>query len=417
MGEARLVVVAGPARSGIAALAGAVAAALERPERDGSAALARLHLVAEAARQGAARFADLGLAPPGPLVTPGMAEALLADLFAGAGDTLVLRAAETLPRAAVLPGLRHLLPLLPDARVLLLQRHALETVCSRLRSLPRMPFAAHCLAWSAAMAAGRALAEEAPGQVLAVGQEEMLTRPGPLSDRLGAFLGLDAAASVRVLAHLRAHRPAGSGLDEGDGPPGLERLGWSTPEKALFLDLCGPAMAEAGQSVGSLAEAVRRAPLHLAELARDGALRLSGLRLQHPPEAPPGTLRLRAAGAGPAIAVFPAIAPAGRNRLRLRLSGLAANGAGARARVEAVGTLSRGLLLAEDVALPAGGVAELDRALYNPPTMMDLVISMIEGHEAGGGLDLHDPVLVRGPGREREAQEREAQEREARNGR
>ena len=397
MSQARLIIVAGPARSGITALAGALAAALDRPERDGSAALARLDLVAEAARRQAARFTDLGLPPPGPLVTPGMAEALLADLFAGGGDALVLRAAEMLPRAAVLPGLRHLLPLLPDARVILLRRSGLETVCSRLRSLPRMPFASHCLAWSAAMEAGRALLEEAPGQVLAVSQEELLARPGPLADRIAGLCGADAAAAARVLAHLRAHPPERGGLDDGDLPPRLGELGWSTPEKALFLEICGPMMAEAGQPVGTLAEAIRQAPLHLAELARDGAMRLSGLQLLHPPEAPERTLRLRATGAGPAIAVLPAIAPVGRGRLRLRLSGLAANTAGARVRVEAVGTLSRGLLLAEDLALPAGAVVELDRRLYTPPSMMDLVISMIEGHEAGGGLDLHDPLLMAHP--------------------
>ena len=390
---APLLVVAGPSRSGIAALAGALSRALGWPQRDGSADLARLMLVADAARRQGARFTDIGWSPPPRLISAGMAEALLTDLLAGAGAGLVLRGADVLPDAAVLPGLAHLLPLLPAARVVLLRRHAAETVSSRLRALPRMPFAAHCLAWATAMEAGQELFRSAPGQVMWLAQEEMLARPERIVAELAAFCGLGEAASGVVLAHLRGQRPGRSGLDAGAPRPTLAELGWSTPEKAMFLDICGPAMAAAGQPVEALADAVRRAPLHLEELARDGALRLVGMDMSRPDEEPAGTLRLRARGKGAAFAVLPAIAPAGRDALRLRISALAANAPACLARIEVVGSLSRALLLARDLPLPACAMVEIDHSLYTPPDMIDVVISMVEGHAAGSGLDLQDAVL------------------------
>lgn len=399
MAHPPLLVVTGPSRTGITALAGAAAAALGWPGKDGSADLARLSLVAEAAGQQAGRFAAIGWAPPPRFISAGMAEALLADLFAGGVAALVLRAAEVLPEPAVLPGLRHLLPLLPDARVVVMRRDAVETMASRLRALPRMPFACHCLALAAAMEAGEDLLQEAPGQVMAVGQEEMLARPEAVVDRLTGFCGLDPFTAGRLLERLRADRPERSGLDDVASPLPFAQMGWSTPEKALFLELLGPAMVRAGQRPQSLAESLRRAPLHLAELVRDGAPRLQGAGISDPPEEPEGTVRLSASGTAPAIAVFPAIAPAGRELLRLRMRGLQANGPSFRVRLELVGTLGREVLLAWEGDLPAGRVAEVERELFAPPAMVDLVISLVGGHEEGGGLDLQDAVLVARPGR------------------
>ncbi|MBI0534676.1 hypothetical protein D9599_03715 [Roseomonas sp. KE2513] len=394
MAHPPLLVVTGPSRSGITALADAAAAALGWPHKDGSADLARISLVAGAARRQARRFAAVGWAPPPRLISAGMAEALLADLFAGGMAALVLRAAEVLPEPAVMPGLRHLLPLLPEARVILMRRDAVETMGSRLRSLPRMPFASHCLALAAAMEAGEDLLRAAPGQVMPVGREELRARPEHVVDRLASFCGLDPFTAGRLLAQLRTHRPAASGLDDTAFPLSLAEMGWSTPEKALFLEICGPAMARAGQPPEPLAESLRRAPLRLGELARDGALRLHGLEFSDPPEEPEGTVRLSAAGAGPAIALFPTIAPAGRRLLRLRMRGLRANAPAFRLRLELVGTLSREVLLVWEGDLPAGKVAEIEREVFAIPAMVDLVISLVGGHEEGSGLDIQDAMLM-----------------------
>lgn len=390
-----LLIVAGPARSGIAALAGALAAALGWPLREASAGLARIALVAEAARRQATRCAALGLPPPAPLLTPAMAEALLAGLLEGAQAGLVLQAAETLPDPAVLPGLGHVLPLLPQAKLVLLRRDAADTVASRLRALPPMPFVTHCLAWAQAMEAAQALLDAAPAQAQAVTQEAMLEQPEAVVERLSGFCGLEAEAARRALRHLREEWPNRTGLAPAARRSCLSEMGWSTPEKVLFLEVCGPAMRQAGQPVDNLAAALRREVLHLGEVAQTGGLRVAGLLVSLPPEGGENGMRLEVAvREGRAIAVFPAVAPAGRTHLTLRLQGLAANGAGCRVRVELVGTLSRELLLAEEAALPAGGQMEIRRRFARLPAMIDLVISLPPGHEEGWGLDVQEATFA-----------------------
>ncbi|RVT90593.1 hypothetical protein EOD42_23460 [Rhodovarius crocodyli] len=387
----RILFVVGPARSGVTAMSGALSHALRWPQRDVSAELARVSLVADAARRQAARLAEIGEPPPpGGLLSERMAQALLADILQGCdGPGIVLRAAEILPEPAVLTGLRRLLPFLPSARAVIMRRGAVENVAGRLRARPRMGFAAHCMSWAAATLAGEALVQAAPAACLPVEFAAVLTDPGMALAGIARFCGLAPATATLAAGWLRDFRPAGTGLDPVTRAPGLAGMGWSTPEKMMFLDLCGPAMAATGQSPEKPAAALLGTPLHLGEMARDGRLRVVGMEAMLPPERAEGTVRLRATGAAGAVAHFPLMAPAGRDRFEAVFTGLAANGADFGLRLEIVSSLSRQVLLAREWGLPAGGHAGIRQDLMNLPAMVDVILSFGPRQEYEGcGLDM-----------------------------
>jgi hypothetical protein len=387
----RILFVVGPARSGVTAMSGALSHALRWPQRDVSAELARVCLVAEAARRQAARLAEIGEPPPpGGLLSERMAQALLADVIQGCdGPGVVLRAVDVLPEPAILPGLRLLLPFLPSARAVIMRRGAVENVASRLRARPRMAFAAHCMSWAAATLAGEALIQAVPAACMPVEWEALLADPGLVLSGLARFCDLVPGVATLAAGWLRDHRPAGTGFDPGAPSPGLAGMGWSTPEKMMFLDLCGPAMAAMGHPPGKPAAALLGAPLHFGEMARDGRLRLTGLEAMLPPERAEQTVRLRTTGAADAVAHFPLVAPAGRSRFEAQFAGLAGNDADFSVRLEIVASLSRQVLLAREWVLPAGRQADIHHDMVDLPGMVDVIVSVGPGQGGDGrGVDM-----------------------------
>ena len=383
--QSPVLVIAGPARSGIASLAAGFAAALGMPERDATADLARVALVADAGLRQGRRFAELGLPAPA-TISPTLAQALLSDLLAGAapGGAQILRAAEWLPEAAILPALRLMLPHLPQARVVLLHRDGVDTIASRMRARPGMDFVQHCLSWAGAMEAAEALATACPTQVTMLGLEEMRDQPDAALGRVAAFLGLGAPLRDRLREELGRGIRGREGLDPAAPGPGLAAIAWSTPEKDLFMALCGGAMGIGGYPLGEATAHLRRAPLRLAEMTEAGMLRAEGLAASWPDRA---TLRLACTGAGPAILVCGGIAPAGRRRLTGRLRG---QGSPIVLRLDLVGTLTRQMVLSQDFALSGTETADLDVTFSEVPEMVDLIVSVVSPHEAFMGADLCD---------------------------
>ncbi|PZW43070.1 sulfotransferase family protein [Humitalea rosea] len=389
--QSPVLLIAGPARSGLTSLAAAFAAALGMPQRDATAELARVALVADAGQRQARRYAELGLPAPA-TISPALAQALLDDLLAGAapGGGQLLRAAEWLPEAAILPALRVVLPHLPQARVVLLHRNGVDTIASRMRARPGMDFVQHCLSWAGAMEAAEALAAACPAQVTLLGLEEVLAHPDAALGRVAAFLGLGMPLRDRLRAELGRGALGRDGLDPAAAGPGLTEIAWSTPEKELFVALCGGAMQIGGYALGDAAARLRRAPLRLAEMTEAGMLRSEGLAASWPDRE---TLRLNCTGTGPAILVCAGIAPAGRMRLTGRLRGHAA---GLALRLDVVGTLSRQMVMSRDFALSGSESADLDVTFSAVPEMIDLVVSVVPPHEAPMGADLCDIRLSLG---------------------
>lgn len=388
--------IAGPARSGITAMAGACAAALGGPQRDVSADLARAALLGGVDAAAARRFAEMGRAAPAAWLSPRLVQAVLEDFVVPGRGREVLRAAEWLPEAAILPGLRRILPHLPRARVILLHRDGVATLASRLRANNRLHFVQHCLSWATAMEAGASLLAAYPKQVMRLDHRDLLAAPAETLKRLGAFAGFDAAAVERMRGTLASTWPERSGMDPGQPGPGLADVGWSTPEKQLFIEICGEAMRTAGYAIEDAAALVRRAPLRLAEMAAGGRFRVQGVAPAWPVTEPDGTLRLTATTDGTAIAVCHGIALAGRQRLTGRLRALPRNAPGFRVRLDVLGTLSREPVLSETFELPAGTSTDLDRRLRQIPEMIDMVVSVASGQAIGQGLDLCDFTLSLG---------------------
>ncbi len=388
--------VAGPARSGITAMAEACALALGVPQRDVSADLARVALLGGVDAAAARRFAEIGQAAPAAWLSPRLVQAVLEDFVVPGRGREVLRAAEWLPEAAILPGLRRILPHLPRAKVILLHRDGVAAVSSRLRAKNRLHFVQHCLSWASAMEAGASLHAAYPKQVMRLAHRDILATPEASLKRLSAFAGWDAAAAERMRGYLASTWPERSGIDPGLPGPGLADVAWSTPEKQLFVEICGDAMRAAGYSIDDAAALVRRAPLSLADLAASGRFRVQGIAPAWPATEPDGTLRLTATTDGTAIAVCHGVAPAGRQHLTGRLRALPRNAPGFRVRLDVLGTLTREPVLSETFELPAGTSTDLDRRLRHMPEMIDMVVSVASGQAIGQGLDLCDFTLSLG---------------------
>ncbi|WP_431283400.1 sulfotransferase [Humitalea sp. 24SJ18S-53] len=392
--DAPVLFVVGPARSGITVLAEALGVGV--PQRDVLAELARIAALAAAGGNAARRAAAIGRPTPPSGLTPRVTRALLEDLLGPERGKQVLRAAEWLPEAGIMPGLRFILPQLPKARVVILHRDGVQTVNSRLRTEPRLDFVQHCLSWTAAMEAGVALRAACPSQVIVLGHRALLNTPAESLAKLGAFARFDDAVAARIQQHLLKAWPERSGMDPATAGPGLADVAWSTPEKLLFLDICGDAMRKAGYGVGDAAALLRRAPLRVSDLAASGRLRLEGIEPDWPRTEAEGTLRLSATTGGAAIAVWHGIALAGRRRLTGRLRALPQNAPGFRMQIDVLGTLTRQLVMTEAFDLAAGASINLGHRLRDVPEMVDLVVSVAAGQAVGQGVDLCDVTLSLG---------------------
>jgi hypothetical protein len=412
------ILVLGAARSGITAVTRGMAAAAECTVSDVSARMGLLHHLTRAAGTYAASLR--AAAPERPvaaeLPAPVLA-ALIDDLCAGpAGNDLpgprtdgprtdghrtdghrtdgqrtdgrrtsprrVLHAADIQTGCPNLKAAHIVLQQRPGARAVVVWRHGVPFVNSRLRAFPHLTFAAHCLTWSAAMEEMTRLCQSFESRVTVIEHGELLGDPASVAAKLRGFLELTAAGQKSLARTLAASRPGRTAayLDKPVLDPA--RTGWAMPEIEMFRALCGEASRQAGHPVDPDA-AERLRPLDLAAdlLARGhgaGGLTISlpGERNDAPVVASAGT----AAAAGAGLHLGPLTAGR-RARLRLNLL-VSASDAGAELRCDVVESLSRRPIFGRTIPLRAREQTILDEILPAHDGLLDFSFSQapVAGH-------------------------------------
>lgn len=264
-----VVIVAGAARAGTAALAAGIAAASGSSVVEAGPAFGLLWTLTAAARDYEAALSTYEAAlAPGPVreIEPWLRRTVLKDLFerpdAQAG--VVLRAADLLPGAPALRALPLAAAAIPSARCVHLRRDGIDFVQSRMRVLPEVDFAAHCLAWVEDAETWAAVRHRLGRPPVEIDRGRLSAVPDVVASELGALLGWSEEASARFVSAVRARRPGRSGLFAPAAAPSLAEVSWSQAEKEVFAEICGPSMAAAGTPLDRDA-ALRRQPLRLTE--------------------------------------------------------------------------------------------------------------------------------------------------------
>jgi len=139
--------------------------------------------------------------------------------------------------------------LFPEARFISLQRSGIDVLCSRKHKFPESSFEEGCLEWRDAVEALLAVKVELNGRYIEIEQQEMLCHPGPLSVRLGGFLGLSEKQQKELRRIWKNTRPEQRTPRKKILPVKLRDAGWTSEEEQVFVSLCGDAMASCGYAM------------------------------------------------------------------------------------------------------------------------------------------------------------------------
>jgi len=143
----------------------------------------------------------------------------------------------------------------PEARIVFARRRGIENVISALWKFPNWTFEASCRGWTEAMATWSGLGPAVKDRAIEIDQFDMAREPETTAARLGAFLGLDAAATAVVAeafterAHPRANTRVSSMEELQRDPIPLAETPWSPEQRATFVALCGEMMVACGYSI------------------------------------------------------------------------------------------------------------------------------------------------------------------------
>ncbi len=384
------ILVLGAARSGTTAITRGIAAAAEYTVIDVSARLGLLHRLTQTARIYANAQATVSPEQPAPAeLSAAVLAALIGDLCAGpTGGDPPSRQAEVLYAADVqtdcpnLQAAQIVLQQRPNAQAVVVWRHGVDFVNSRLRAFPHLIFASHCLTWSAAMAEMHRLSHSFESRVLVIEHGELLASPASVAAKLRRFLDLGTAGENSISRTFAASKPGRTAahLDRPVLDPA--KAGWAMPEIAMFRTLCGEASRQAGYQIDFDA-AERMRPLDLAAELLDRGRSVGGLTISLPEErnnAPVVANTGTAEPAGAGLHLGPL--SAGR-RARLRLSMFVdESDADAELRCEVVESLSRRPIFGRTIPLHSKKETVVDETMPAHDGLLDFSFSQtpVAGH-------------------------------------
>ena len=380
------ILVLGAARSGTTAVTQGIAAAAKYAAADVSARMGLLHHLTQTARTYAKSLGATAPAHPAPPELPAtVLAALIDDLCAGSTTSdlpaprtagrRVLHAADIQTDCPNLKAAHVVLRRHPGAQAVVVWRHGVGFINSRLRAFPHLTFVSHCLTWSAAMAEMHSLCGSFDSRVLVIEHGEMLGDPASVAARLRRFLELSAAGEKsfsRTLTATKQGRTAAH-LDKPVLDPA--KAGWTMPEIAMFQALCGEASRRAGYPV-DLDAAERMRPLDLVAELLDRGNGVGGLTIALPRERNnmPVVASAGVAGtAGSGLHLGPL--SAGR-RARLRLSMIVdQSDPNAELRCEVVESLSRRPIFGRTIPLRAHEETVMNEILPAHDGLLDFSFS------------------------------------------
>ena len=162
------------------------------------------------------------------------------------------RFVEKTPGTAAIQSLPFVAAQWPEARIVFARRRGIENVISALWKFPNWTFESACRGWTEAMETWAGLGPEVKARAIEIDQFDMAREPAQTAERLGAFLGLDAAAvavcaeAFTQRAHPRANTRVSSMEELQRDPIPLSEAPWSDEQRATFVAACGEMMRAYG---------------------------------------------------------------------------------------------------------------------------------------------------------------------------
>ncbi|WP_430912033.1 hypothetical protein [Methylobacterium sp. sgz302541] len=389
-----VVIVAGAARAGTAAVSAGIAAAAGYEAVEAGPTFGLLWTLTAALRGYEAALAPFEAAlAPGPVqeAEPWLRKTVLKDFLdrLPARDGYVLRAANLLPGVPALHALPVAAAAIPSARCVHVRRNGIDFVQSRMRVLPEVDFAAHCLAWIEDAEAWAAMKGSLGRRALEVEQGRLSASPDAVAAELGAFLGWSEEARTRFVSAVRMRRLGRSGVFGGARGPTLADVSWSYAEKEVFSELCGEAMEAAGYPLDREG-AMRRQPLRLTEcLAAWEGRPLTGCAIGLDRQDRSAVALTPAAEGGEGVAlVVPCLSLGSRTRFEYRAAALEGAADPVHLRMRIRESLSRREVAELSETVPPGTPASGTLSLAATPELVDVEITVRPAGTGGAGAGL-----------------------------
>lgn len=265
---------------------------------------------------------------------------------------------------------------MPGAKAVALWRHPVDFINSRRRARPHLDFVAHCRLWTNAMAAAGALHARHPERMAVIAYESLLHGRAALGRSLRWLFDGPPEFADRFCDGLAAHQPGRTALRLGRPVTALKDTGWSDAERAAFESMCGETLRHLGLAP-LLAGAEQPLRLDTGWSMRDTARAAGGLAIA-PPERRGASLALHRgdakAGGLPRLWV-PAVSIGGRRLFGLSLSNQ--TGQVTELCLELAGTLSCRLLHVRPITL--GPLAGMTLEIVLPPSegLIDLILTVL----------------------------------------
>jgi hypothetical protein len=137
----------------------------------------------------------------------------------------------------------------PAARWVWVQRNGVEVVDSRRRSHHGMSFEESCRDWAMVVGDWQRVRPMLGDRCLELDQRDIALRGAETAAKLGAFLGLGAAATCAMERVFSEHQPGRTTRRGYDEILTLDAAAWPAAQKETFRRICGRSMQAAGYSV------------------------------------------------------------------------------------------------------------------------------------------------------------------------
>ena len=131
----------------------------------------------------------------------------------------------------------------PRSRIVITKRRGLDVVASMAKKFPEVSFERHCELWVGSMTATHVAANELGEAALVLDQHGILTEPHATAGSLADFLKLGRTHRDKMAAHFANRRPQASQSAKALATPrGLDSMGWTDEQVAIFRRVCGDTM-------------------------------------------------------------------------------------------------------------------------------------------------------------------------------
>ncbi|WP_226583449.1 sulfotransferase [Acuticoccus sediminis] len=243
-----VVYVLGSTRSGTSALRNALATTRFHGYGEGHLVPLLMDIISAVRRQGRE---GMGASVPGNGLKELRAPKLLRHLFRGYEAYLSeqLRSRHVIDKTPTIVPIEAspLLNTLHTApRFIYCSRRHVDNVRSKLKKFPGRTVEQHAREWTGCSQAWQRVREELDGNFLALDFYDVATDPAGTGERIGHYLGLEAAEVASLSAYLTSQRPESvPGRDLTDFHR-LSEMEWSAAEKEALMSICGPMGTELG---------------------------------------------------------------------------------------------------------------------------------------------------------------------------